>query len=334
MAHGKVNWAIVGVGDIAGKRVGPAIIEQPDSTLRACVARRPEARKGEIEALGPTKVYTEVAPMLADPQVDAVYLATPVSAHARHAIAALQAGKDVLVEKPMALDAAEAAAMCRAARQTGRRLAVAYYRRFWPRFQLVKDMLDRGDFGQVVLVRMALSSWYRPDPDAPGAWRVKRDQSGGGVLCDVGSHRFDLLAWWFGLPDRVAARVETATHDYEVEDSASALMTLPEGGHFTGSFLWNTKMWADEIDVVGTEARVSLNPTDGEEAVVAVGRDVQRRPIPKPANAHYDLVDDFARAIIEQRPPRFTGADGMKATQIIDAVYQASRQQKWIDDIA
>jgi predicted dehydrogenase len=186
----KVKWAIVGIGDIVRNRVGAAILQQPDSVLHACVEIDPQARRAEIESLAPRKVYTDFEQMLADTTVDAVYVATPVHLHAPQAIAALRAGKDVLVEKPMACSAAEAAEVCRTARVAGRRLAVAYFRRFLPRFQLVKEMLEQGDFGQVVLVRVASHTWYA---GRRGGWRERPECSGGGVLSDVGCHKFDLL---------------------------------------------------------------------------------------------------------------------------------------------
>ncbi|HID74992.1 MAG TPA: Gfo/Idh/MocA family oxidoreductase [Planctomycetaceae bacterium] len=330
MGDGKVRWAVVGVGDIVRKRVAPAILRQPDSTLYACVTHHAEEKRAEITALAPRKVYSDLDATLDDPHVDAVYVATPVFLHAPQTIAALRAGKDVVVEKPMALDAAEAAEMCRAAEQTGRRLAVAYYRRFWSRFRWVKQMLDRGDLGQVVLVRLVLHSWYCPDPDAPGAWRLRAELSGGGVVSDVGSHRLDLLAWWFGLPRELTAHVATLTHSYPVEDSATVLMALTHGAQVTGSFHWNSKTWTDEIHIAGTEAKVTLHPCDGEDVVVTVGRKTERRKMPKPENGHFPLIDDFARAIVEDRSPQFTGPDGLKATRIIDAIYQSSRQRCWL----
>ena len=107
-----VNWAIVGLGDIVRKRVATAIREQAQSTLYACVTRNPEARRADLESFAPQKVYNDLDRMLADPNVDVVYLATPVWLHAPQTIASLKAGKDVLVEKPMALDARESAEMC------------------------------------------------------------------------------------------------------------------------------------------------------------------------------------------------------------------------------
>lgn len=328
MSRGKVNWAIVGIGEIVRKRVGDAVRNQPDSTLYACVTTHPDEKQAEIESLQPRRVLTEFEQMLDDPKVDAVYLATPVHLHAPHAIAALKAGKDVLVEKPMALDAARAAQMCQTAERTGQRLAVAYYRRFSPRFQLVKDMLERGQFGQVVLVRIAMHSWYAGQPDG---WRGKPELSAGGVLADVGVHKFDLLSWWFEMPMRLVGRVQTLAHDYAVEDSATLLMTLPGDAQCSASFHWNSKTWTDEIHVVGTEAKITLHPCDGSEAVITVGREVESREVLNAENVHYPLIDDFARAIVEDRPPRFTGLDGIKATQILDAAYGSSRQGTWLD---
>jgi predicted dehydrogenase len=108
-------------------------------------------------------------------------------------------------------------------------------------------------------------------------------------------------------------------------------MTLAGGAQFTGSFHWNSKTWTDEIHVVGSDAKLTLHPSDGEEAVVTVGREIEHRKIPKPENAHYPLIDDFARAIVEDRDPRFTAADGMAATQIIDAVFESSRRRSWLE---
>lgn len=324
-----VNWAIVGLGDIVRKRVAAAIQQQPTSTLYACVTRDPRAKHADLESLAPERVYTCLDEMLADPEVDAVYLATPVYLHAKHAIASLKAGKDVLVEKPMALNGQEASEMCRAAEQTGRRLAAAYYRRFWSRFRLVREMLDRGELGQVVLVRMTLHSWYRPDPQAPGVWRTQRELAGGGVLADIGCHRLDLLAWWLGLPERLVADVKTLTQEYEVEDSACVLASFAAGGQFTGSFHWNSRTRADEIHVVGTEGNVAIR-SDEAEVAITLGGEVRRRDLPRPPNAHYPLIDDFARAVLEDRPPQFGAADGSQATRIIDAVYASSERKTWV----
>lgn len=326
-----LNWAIVGLGDIVRKRVGPAILAQPQSRVHACVTRDPAARADDLASLHPEHVYTDLDAMLADPAVDAVYLATPVYLHASQAIAALQAGKHVIVEKPMALNADEGRKILEAAEAAEGHLAVAYYRRFWPTFQRVKAMLDAKELGQIALVRVALHSWYAPPADDPKAWRVRPELSGGGVLSDVGSHRLDLLAWWFGLPTRVVADLRTRTQDYDAEDSATALMLLGDGIPCTASFQWNSKTWADQLHIVGTEASIAFSAVDGNELIVTRGRDVELIELPRDANAHYGLIDDFAKAICEGRAPQFNGADSIAATQLADWMITSSARQAWVE---
>ena len=146
---------------------------------------------------------------------------------------------------------------------------------------------------------------------------------------DVGSHRLDLLGWWFGLPQRIVARVDTQTHDYEVDDSATALGVLPAGVQFTAAFNWNSKIPEDEIVVLGTEAEVILRPCDGPDVMINSAQGASHKLMPKPPNVHYPLIDDFARSIVENRSPRFSGADGMKATQIMDAICTSSTSNTW-----
>lgn len=323
-----VRWALVGIGAIATKRVGAAIRESPSSTLYACVSRDPEVKRSQIEALRPQRTYNDFDRALDDPNVDAVYLATPVFLHAPMALKALEAGKDVLVEKPMALSASQAEGMCACAERLGRRLTVAYYRRFWERFSLVKNLLEQGDLGRPVLVRMALHSWY--GADSQGAWRTDPKLAGAGVLSDVGSHRLDLLAWWFGLPERLVADTSTRVQEYEVEDSVSILLTLEDGVPCTASFQWNSKTWTDEIHVVGTEGKITLHPCDGEDVTVTRGRKIEQRRVSKPENAHGPLIEDFSSAILEDRPPRFNGRDGLEASRIMGAIFESSQKSGWV----
>lgn len=326
----QINWALVGLGDIACKRVGPALLSQAESNLYACVTRNPDGRQDKLASLKPTRVYTEFERVLSDPEVDAVYLATPVCLHASHAISALQAGKHVVVEKPMALNSRDAEKILSAAKQSEGSLAVAYYRRFWPTFERVKSMIECGELGQVVLVRLAMHSWYNPVSSDPKAWRVDPEKSGGGVLSDAGSHRLDILAWWFGLPRKIVSDVGTTIHDYSAEDSATALLTFDDNVPCTVSFQWNSKTWTDEIHIVGTEAKITLHPFDGESILVTRGRETMTLTLPPPANAHLPMIDEFAKSIIQRRSPRFCGEDGFAATQIIDGIYESSRTSTWV----
>jgi len=329
MAKDYINWAIVGTGDIVRKRAGAAIAAQPHSRIYACVVTSIERHRDTLTQLAPEKTYTDLGEALADEKIDAVYVATPVDLHASQAIAAMTAGKDVLLEKPMARTLDEARKICQVAADSKRRLAVAYYRRHWTRFQRATDALNRGELGQVTSVDVTMRSWYRIPAAERGSWRVDPRRSGGGVLADVGCHKFDLLAWWFGMPERLVSYVATRTHDFPAEDSASLLMTLQDGAPVTAAFHWNCKPWTDEMHIVGSDASLTYRPSDGEEILLTRGSTTEVLQIPPPKNLHYPLVDDFAKAIVIGRSPRFSAEDGLAANLLLDAVYRSSESHSW-----
>jgi predicted dehydrogenase len=327
----RIRWAVVGVGDIARKRVMPAIAaDGARSELYACVTRDPR-KLAHLPHPGPQRVYEHIEQALADSAVDAVYLATPVFLHAPQALAALAAGKDVLVEKPFALNANEAAPVLAAARRNHRRLAVAYFRRFWPHFERAKAIIASGQLGQIVHVRATFQSWYDPDPADPKAWRVRRGLSGGGVLADAGSHRLDLLAWWFGAPRRVFAEVSMLTHRYDADDSVRLLIDFASGVGASASLHWNARTWTDEIHVNGTQGQLALTPCDGGTLALTVDGRQQVETLLRPENGHAALIADFTRAILADRPPRFAAEDGLVASRLMDAAFESSHRGGWVD---
>jgi len=132
-----LNWLVIGIGDITRKRVLPAVLAEPRSRLYALLTRSPAKAAAYPGAL----VFTDLGDALRDPAIDAVYVASPVALHASHTIASLRAGKHVLCEKPVALDFAQAESMAAAARQSGRLLGVAYYRRLYPKLVRAKELI-------------------------------------------------------------------------------------------------------------------------------------------------------------------------------------------------
>ena len=322
-----INWLVVGTGDIATKRVIPAIIAEPRSRLKAVCDTVKE--RAEAAAVGTgAAIYTELAQALQSPQVDAVYLCTPIFLHVPQAIQALQAGKHVLIEKPLAVDYQQTRALTAAAKATDRRCGVAYFRRFSPKYVMAKKMLEAGQFGQVILIRMTYFSWFNPLPTDPKYWRVIPERSGGGPLSDMGTHMFDVLIGLLGLPERVFALAETLTHKYAVEDSCVAVMKMQNGAQVIASFNWNSKTWSHEFEIVGTEAKVKWMPYDGNSFVKTVGRDTQEIEAANHANVHYPLIEDFVSAVAEGRPPLITPDDAALTNRLLDAIYLSAREKR------
>ncbi len=219
MAHGDIGWLLVGAGDIAGKRVAPALAGSGGLVAVCDVVReRAEQVAGRFDA---REVYSDLDEALAKTSANAVYLATPVFLHVRQARQVLESGRHVLVEKPLGLNAADARQAVEAAKKSKLTAGGAYFRRCSARYAQAKEMIDRGEFGRIVLVRMTYFSWFNPSPDDPKHWRVIPSKSGGGVLADMGSHMFDVLIGLLGIPVRVYAETKTLVQPYEAEDSAT-----------------------------------------------------------------------------------------------------------------
>lgn len=325
----KLRWLLVGTGDIAHKRIAPAIKSEPRSELYA-VMDISEERTNKFVKQYPARVFSDFEKAISDPSVDAVYIATPIFLHKEQSIRALRAGKHVLCEKPLALNTKEADEIVKAATHTDKKYAVAYFRRCYPRYRMAREMLKQGEFGQIVLVRMTYFSWFNPSEDDPKYWRVMPEKSGGGPISDMGTHMIDVLVGLFDTPASVYAKVETLTHPYEVEDSASVIMKLKNGAHVVATFNWNSKTWSHEFEIIGTEAKVKWHPYDGPKIVKTVGREIDEIELTNHDNVHYPLIEDFVSSVLEGRAPLVTAEEALKTMKVIDAIYESANKGREI----
>jgi 1,5-anhydro-D-fructose reductase (1,5-anhydro-D-mannitol-forming) len=325
-----VRWLLVGGGDIARKRVAPALHESPHSRLVA-VCDRVEERARQLAAdFGGGKTYTEYDAALADSGIDAVYVATPVHLHEPMARRALDAGKHVLVEKPLGIDRFQAEKLADLEKKTTLVTGCAYYRRFYPRYQMLREMIAGGEFGRIVMVRMVYCSWFHPLSDDPKFWRVRNGLSGGGPLSDMGTHMFDLLIGLFGMPTAISAMTATLDRDWDVEDSAAAWLRLANGALGTFNIHWNSKTWRHLFEVTGTEARVLWEPFDAGPVVKTVGRETRSIALPEVENVHQPLVEDFVNAVREGGRATVTFTEAAKTNRFLDAVYRSAIEHREI----
>ena len=171
-----VNWGIVGCGNVCERKSGPAMYKTPHSALAAVMRRDAEKVADFARRHNVPKSYTDAAALIADPEVDIVYVATPPGTHRELAVQALEAGKPVYVEKPMAMNHAECLEMIAAAEKAGQKLFVAYYRRALLYFLKVKELLDGGSVGQPLTAEVRLLRPERPEDRDPARlpWRLRR----------------------------------------------------------------------------------------------------------------------------------------------------------------
>jgi 1,5-anhydro-D-fructose reductase (1,5-anhydro-D-mannitol-forming) len=291
-----LNWLVIGIGDITRKRVIPAIQAEPRSVLYAVLTR--DAHKAE--AYPGAVAFTDLREALADPKIDAVYVASPVALHAQQTIASLRAGKHVLCEKPVALDLAQAETMAAAARECGRLLGIAYYRRLYPKLMRAKELVAAGAIGRPVLVEANYHGWLE-SPDR--GWLKDPALAGGGPLYDVGSHRIDACNYLFGKPLRATGLLSNALHELAVEDSATTLIEYAGGVHAVVDVRWNSRIQRDQFRVIGSEGEISLDMLNGPSLRLldAQGK-LTEQELAAHANVHYPAVENFVAAVLDREP--------------------------------
>ena len=321
----RIGWGITGCGDIANKRVAPAINEQPDGDLVAFFSRAKARAEAFAARHGARRAYDDLNALLADPEVNAVYVASPQDRHCGEMVAAAEAGKHVLCEKPMAMDVAECRRMVEACRTNGVRLSVAYYRRFYSKTQKMKALIEAGAIGTPVQVSISMTGFWRADRSDPKYWRVTRAASSGGALADTGSHRLDVLCHLLGEPEAVAGFADRREMDFEVPDTETLVVRMTCGAHVVSRHALCTPNGRDDFEVFGTKGALIASPFDGESLTVEAGGKRETFQTPKHANVHFPLIDDFAGKISRGESPSFDGTDGMQATRIIDGCYASAR---------
>ena len=321
----EVGWAVVGCGDIAHKRVTPAIKSQAQSRLVAFHSRnrdRAEMFASEHEADYGSQDLDRI---LGDDRIAVVYVASEVDRHCETAVTALSAGKHVLVEKPMASNVGECRTMVESADTAGAHLSVAYYARFLEKSRVMKRVIQEGRLGKVVRAVVRNVSYYNPDPEDPKFWRVT-GRGAGNCLADVGSHRLDLLCYWLGRPTETVGLMDRLEMAYAACDTETVLARFESGAHvlaMANSNVPHPGRFPTSMEVYGTEGSLLTDPWSAEPVSI-VGVDDEPVAISVPDNAHFPMIDDFASAISQGRQPEFDGTDGMWATAIIDGAYESS----------
>jgi predicted dehydrogenase len=317
----KVGWGLIGCGDISRKRVAPALRDLENCELVA-VSRADAARAEAFAAeFGAKRWHADWRELVADPEVEAVYVATPVRLHAEQAIAAAEAGKHVLCEKPMALNVAECARMNAAAGANGVRLGVAYYRRFYPVVERIKAILESGEIGKAVVAQMNAFERFEPGPEHPRRWLLDKGQSGGGPMFDFGCHRVEVLLNLFGDVSQVKGLASNVLFAREVEDTASALLQFERGPQAVLTVSHAAREPQDTLEVFGSEGSVRSDVlNEGKLKVRTAAGERLETHVPHP-NLHSPLIEDFARAVVEGRPPRVDGRTGQKVSEILEQIY-------------
>jgi predicted dehydrogenase len=224
----RVAFGVIGAGGIALRKTIPGMMKAKNCRL---VAVMDPVGVDKIAAqCGSVRAYSDEDALLADPEVEAVYIASPVHCHAAQIRKAAAAGKHVLCEKPLTLNRRQAEQAVEACRKNHVFLQEGYMMKFHGAHRKIKELIDAGRLGRIVSMRAQLSCWY---PRIEGAWRQDPKLGGGGALVDMATHLYDLLEFFAGPIRRVGALAGTLVQDYRSDDASTTLLQFKSGAHAT-----------------------------------------------------------------------------------------------------
>jgi predicted dehydrogenase len=317
----KLGWGLIGCGDIARKRVAPAVCDIPDCDLIAISRAQRELAEEFAGEFGARRWYDDWRELIADKDVDAVYIATPVNLHAEQTIAAAAAGKHVLCEKPMAMDVAQCDRMIATCRANGVKLCVAYYRHFYPVIGRIREIIEAGEIGAPIIAQINAFEMFNPQPGQPRYWFVKKEQAGGGPMMDFGCHRIEVLMNIFGRIKSTKGVVDSILYEREVEDTAIACFAFEKGARGILTVTHAAFESQDTLDIFGSRGSIHVPVLNRGQLRIVSSSGERTELHPPHANIHRPLIEDFIQAVLEDREPKVGGDVGREVARIEEMIY-------------
>lgn len=295
-----VKWGFIGCGEVTEKKSGPAFSEVQGSTVVAVMSRNEEKARSYAKRHNIPKWYADAQGLIDDPDVNAVYIATPPSSHATFAIMSMKAGKPVYIEKPLAASYEDCARINRISRETGVPCFVAYYRRYLPYFKKVKEIIQSGAIGTVANVQIRFSVPPRDlDYQSSGSlpWRLQPDIAGGGYFYDLAPHQLDLIQDIFGVITRAHGYPANRANLYKAEDTISAAFTFESGLPGSGSwcFVGHKSAREDRVEVIGDKGLLSFSVYTYEPIQLVTSQGASSIVVPNPPFVQLPII----RSVVE-----------------------------------
>lgn len=332
-----IGWGIIGAGVIAPTHAS-AVRDSGTAKLLAVCDVIPERAQKLAADYGPgVKAYTCLDDMLQDPEIQAVSVCTPSGMHSEHIIAAAQAKKHVLCEKPMDINLCAIDTAIAAAKENNVKLGGVFQRRTYRSSQLVREAVRTGKLGKLVLGDAYQKYFRSHEYYASGAWRATWELDGGGALMNQGVHGIDLLLYIMGPVKRLSAYARRLVRNIAVEDTAVAILEFENGAvgviegttSVTPGYDCQIEVSGDKGTLVLHGDRIARWDIPGEENPLAEGGQVLSTasdPTALTATGHTQHVVDMCGAIKEDREPAIPGSEARRAVEVIKAIYLSSRE--------
>jgi len=319
-----IKWGIIGCGDVCEVKSGPAFYKTEGSSLVAVMRR--DAAKAEDFARRHcvARWYSDAGQLIADPDVDAVYIATPPSSHAEHAISAMRAGKPVYVEKPMASSYRECEEMNRVSLETGMSLLVAYYRRNLPYYLKVKEILDSGEIGKVISVYNRFCTSAQPQDSDPQnrPWRTQPEICGAGYFYDMACHTLDMLDFLLGEIVGANGQKNNSAGLYATEDTVTASFRFASGVVGCGEWAYAAPAITncDEVVITGTNGSIRFATFSFAPILVKTVYTQEKYSFPRPEHIQQPMIEAVVAQLCGRGKSPSDGISAARTNRVMDQI--------------
>jgi len=321
----KINWGIIGCGDVTEIKSGPAFNKVQNSSLVAVMRRDAEKAKDYAERHNVPKWYNNATDLINDPDVNAIYIATPPSSHEEHTIAAIKAGKPVYVEKPMTINVDSALRMAEAADKKQVKLVVAHYRREQPMFKKIKALLVEKVISDIRFVKLEYykRSLTNEELKIPkNKWRVDPSIAGGGLFYDLAPHQLDMMYYFFGDAEQINGIAFNQEKLYYAEDITTGTILFKNGIIFNGlwSFNVNEKHEKDIIEIVGTKGTIQFAVFGEPKIMMMIDGKKENFLFDKLQHVQQPMIQKAVDHFLDKAPNPCTAAEGVKVMEMMEKI--------------
>ena len=325
----EIRWGIVGCGDVCEVKSGPGLYKVEDSALVAVMRRNGELAADYARRHAVPRWYDDGDRLINDPQVNAVYIATPPDTHMEYTLKAAHAGKPVYVEKPMARTLDECQTMIRACEEAGVPLWVAYYRRRLPKFLKIQQLLEQGAIGDVRSVLIRYYQGLTPTDVFPDqrSWRVNPEIAGAGLFLDLGSHMLDILDYLLGPISRVQGFAANQGGHYDAEDIVCGSFTFESGVQGTGTWMFTGFENLDWTEIEGAEGRIGYSCFDASPIALTTSSGAEEVPVTQPDHVHQPLIQTIVDELNGRGRCPSTGVSGARTSWVMDRMLAEYRRK-------
>ena len=311
----KINWGIIGCGDVTELKSGPAFNKVNNSSLVAVMRRDASKAKDYAQRHNVPGWYTDAGMLINDPEVNAIYIATPPSTHEAYTIAALAAGKPVYVEKPITVSYGAAIHMVDVANKNNVKLVVAHYRREQPMFKKIKQLITDKVIGDSSFVRL---DYYKKAltkealRDTKNAWRVDPAIAGGGFFHDLAPHQLDLMHYFFGEAKSITGLATNQAGLYTADDIVAGNIRFKNGVMFTGLWSFGIADVAEKdlCEITGANGKISFPVFDGRTITVTINDTTEQFTFDALQHVQQPMIEKVVAYFLDEAENPCSGTDG------------------------